>query len=103
MNFFDKQAVKGFGNVSDEAKAGLLEMMQDTDQRFIKWALKQIRKSNYVDNATIELVNVLGTNDQLIKIWKSKHANFYIENGGHLMVYENADEVNKKLRLIINS
>lgn len=101
IDFFDKQATKGFGNVSEEAKQGLLEMMQDTDQRFIKWSLKQIRKSKYIDNPKLELINILGTIDQLVQVWKLPDNNFYIKNGGHLMVYDNAEEINSTLKKIL--
>ena len=101
LNFFDKQAVKGFGNVSDEAKEGLMEMMRDTDPRLIKWSLKQIRKSKFIDNLKLELINILGTNDELVQKWELPNNNFFIKNGGHLMVYDNADEINDILKKIL--
>lgn len=102
LKFFDKQAVKGFGNVSAEAKEGLMEMMRDTDPKLIKWSLKQIRKSNYQNNDNIELVNILGTKDEMVQYWKLPNNNFYIKNAGHLMVYENAEDVNKILSTILS-
>ena len=102
LKFFDKQAVKGFGNVSNEAKEGLLEMMKDTDPKLIKWSLKQIRKSNYIQTSSFKLVNLLGTKDELIRKWELKENNYFIKNAGHLMVYENADEVNKILFTILS-
>lgn len=101
LKFFDKQAIKGFGNNSDEAKQGLTEMMRDTDPRLIKWSLKQIRKSKFIDNPKLELVNILGTNDELVQKWELTNNNFFIKNGGHLMVYDNADEINDILKKIL--
>lgn len=103
LKFFDKQAVKGFGNVSAEAKEGLMEMMRDTNPKLVKWSLQQIRKSNYSKNNNIKLFNVLGLNDELVQKWELPSSNFYINNGGHLMVYENAKEVNSILKKILQS
>lgn len=101
LKFFDKQAVKGFGNISVEAKEGLTEMMRDTDPKLIKWSLKQIRKSNFKAIPNTEIFNVLGTKDELVQKWELPNNNFYIKNGGHLMVYENADEINYILKKIL--
>lgn len=98
---FDKHFVKVFGDVSAEAKQGLIDMMNDTKQSFIKWALKQIRLSNYIDNTNVELYNILGTKDQLLKPWSLPSNNFTIEKGGHLMVYENAEEINSILKKLL--
>ncbi len=98
---FDKHFVKVFGNVSEEAKQGLIDMMNDTKQSFIKWALKQIRLSNYVDTTAFDLYNIIGTNDQLLKPWSLPNNNFLVEKGGHLIVYENADEVNSILETLL--
>jgi pimeloyl-ACP methyl ester carboxylesterase len=102
LKFFDKYAVKGFGNVSEEAKQGLLDMMKDTKPKLIKWSLKQIRKSNFKEISNIELFNILGTKDELVQKWELPNNNFYIKNGGHLMVYENADEINQVLKTILS-
>ncbi len=101
LKFIDKQAVKGFGNVSAEAKEGLMEMMRDTDPKLIKWSLKQIRKSKFIDNLKLELINILGTKDELVQKWELPNNNFFIKNGGHLMVYDNADEINDILKKIL--
>lgn len=102
LKLFDKLAVKGFGNVSNEAKEGLIEMMRDTSPELIKWSLKQIRKSKYIDTPSIKLINILGTKDELVQQWKLADNNYFVTNGGHLMVYENADEVNEVLNTIKN-
>lgn len=102
LKFFDRQAVKGFGNVSNEVKEGLMEMMKDTDPKLIKWSLKQIRKSNYINTSSFKLINILGTKDELVRKWELKEDNYFIKNAGHLMVYENADEVNKILFTILS-
>ena len=94
INWFDKIALQFFSIKSEEGKKGLLDMMQKTNPKFIKWALKQIRLSYYPNNINIELHNILGTKDKLVALWKLPHNNHYIKNAGHLMVYENADEVN---------
>lgn len=101
FDFFDKQAAKGFGNISAEAKEGLLEMMRDTDPKLIKWSLKQIRKNKFKTIPNTEIFNILGTKDELVQNWKLPNNNFYIKNGGHLMVYENATEISEILRTIL--
>ena len=78
-------------------------MMRDTNPKLIKWSLQQIRKSNYSKKNNIKLFNVLGLNDELVQKWELPSSNFYINNGGHLMVYENAKEVNSILKEILQS
>lgn len=101
LKFFDKQAVKGFGNVSEEAKVGLMEMMRDTHPKLIKWSLKQIRKSKFNNKLDTEIYNILGTKDEMVQFWKLPNNNFHIKNGGHLIVYENAEEINSILKKIL--
>ncbi|MDF1673119.1 MAG: alpha/beta hydrolase [Vicingaceae bacterium] len=106
LKFFDKQAVKGFGDVSEEAKQGLIEMMRDTNPKFIKWSLKQIRKSKFKMIPNTEIFNIIGTKDELVQNWELTSNNFHINNGSHLMVYDNADEINttlKKILQVVNS
>lgn len=101
MNWFDKLAVSFFGVKTREARDGLLEMFQQTDTKLMKWSLRQIQKSHYADACGVRLFNILGTKDQLVAQWKLPDHNYYIEGAGHLMVYEQANEVNKILEKLL--
>ncbi|MCB0401333.1 MAG: alpha/beta hydrolase [Flavobacteriales bacterium] len=101
MRWFDKIAVGFFGVKTREARDGLLDMFQHTDPKLVKWSLRQIRLSHYSDLCGVKLFNILGTKDQLVAYWKLPDHNFFIEGAGHLMVYEQADEVNQHLAKIL--
>lgn len=101
IKFLDKFALKFFSIKSNEGKEGLLDMMNKTDPKFTKWALNEIQKSEFNKTDKPNLYNVIGTKDKLVKTWRQNKNNFFVQDGGHLMVYENAEEINYHLESIL--
>lgn len=101
ISWFDKFALQFFSIKSKEGKEGLLDMMRKTEPKLIKWSLMQIRKFVFDENHSWNLHNIIGNKDKLLKNWQPKKNNHLINKGGHLMVYENATEINEILRNIL--
>jgi len=82
-----------FGPLTDEAKVLLGDIIHDTDRRFFKWAIGQIiRWKN--DTKPENLLQLHGKKDKIF--WNSK-AQYYIDGGGHFMVYTHGDVINSLL------
>ena len=86
-----------FGVTEPADKKLLKEVIHDTPTKFLKWAINEILNwQNEVrpDN----LFHIHGTNDKLFPFSLTK-ADKAVENGGHLMVYTNADLVSDLIRM----
>ena len=75
-----------FGAVDKEL---LTKIIQDTDPHFIKWALYIILTWNSPSSKG-NIIRIHGTNDKLIPL---KGDAKIIENGGHFMIVDRAEEV----------
>ncbi|MCZ4245755.1 alpha/beta fold hydrolase [Pedobacter punctiformis] len=90
-----------FGTKLPEEKDLLNKIVEDTDPNFLKWAIgvilawnNQVRPKN--------LYHIHGTNDKIFPI-KKVEPDFVIKNGGHFMVYQNAEEISTLINtLLIN-
>ena len=100
---FDKFALRFFSIKSEEGKEGLLDMMQKTDQKLTKWSMMQIQKFKHQANNDVKIFNIIGDKDKLLKNWKLLANNYPIKNAGHLMVYENAEQVNNTLKKLLQT
>lgn len=79
-----------FGTKTKKQKDLLKTILKETNNKFLKWAIDKI--VNW-DNWT-ELKNVTtihGTADRILPL---KTADFKIINGGHLMIFDKADQLN---------
>jgi pimeloyl-ACP methyl ester carboxylesterase len=103
ISWFDKFVVHFFSIKSKEGKEGFLDMMRKTDPKLTKWSMMQIRKFVFDKNHQWALHNIIGDKDKLLKTWGQEKNNYLINKGGHLMVYENAKEINKTLKEILKS
>lgn len=86
-----------FGIESNKEKALLRSIINDTDIKFLKWAIQQIvswKNEVHLDN----IVSIHGTSDRLLP---HRDADFKIENGGHLMIINKASEINKVIKRVI--
>jgi len=86
-----------FGTKTKKQKDLLKEILKETGDKFLKWAIDKI--VNW-ENVT-ELKNVKTIHGTADRILPFKTADFKIINGGHLMIIDKADELNgvlKKLR-----
>jgi pimeloyl-ACP methyl ester carboxylesterase len=89
-----------FGVSSITEKSLLKVILENTDPTFLKWAIDKIAK--WKNEIKLEnCFHIHGSNDKLLPIAFIK-PDFLIENGGHFMVLNRADEINifiqKKLR-----
>jgi len=85
-----------FGVTAPADKKLLKEVIHDTPTQFLKWAINEIlhwKNEVRPDN----LFHIHGTNDKLFPFSITK-ADKAVENGGHLMVYTNADSVSNLIR-----
>ncbi len=89
-----------FGTESAEDKMLLNNYLKNADPPYIRWALKAIM--NWKNTALPPgLVHLHGTRDSVIPLPKS--ADYKIEKGGHLMVYNRADEISRILLRILGN
>ena len=95
QNFF-------FGTQSNAEAKLLTKIINDTDRRFLKWAIGSILSWRN-DLIPERLYHIHGTKDKILYSRKS-NPDFVIENGTHLMVYQNAAEISEIInKLIINA
>lgn len=80
-----------------EEKRLLSEIIRDTDQKFMKWAIDKIVrwKNNIIPSSAI-LIH--GSADRLFPASK---ADIIIPDGGHFMIVSNAKEVSEHIKRII--
>jgi len=83
-----------FGTKTKKQKDLLKEILKETGDKFLKWAIDKI--VNW-ENVT-ELKNVKTIHGTADKILPFKTADFKIINGGHLMIVDKADELNGVLK-----
>ncbi|MCF0071367.1 alpha/beta hydrolase [Dyadobacter sp. CY261] len=84
-----------FGADTPELKKLLKDILHDTDSKFLKWALIRMSGWGRKDRAE-NLFHIHGTADKLIPIVIVK-PDMVIKDGGHLMVYAQADQISKIL------
>jgi esterase/lipase len=87
----------GAGN--REMKAIVYNYVKNTDPEFIRWSLNIIVNWSHVDRPP-NLIHLHGSNDHLLPC-KYVKADYVIEKGGHLMVMNKAEEINKILQIIL--
>lgn len=87
------------GVQSPEEKEMVHAYRKNVDQRYTNWAIQVIL--NWKNNAAPEnLYHIHGDNDRIFPIKKIK-ADYTIAKGGHLMILNKSDEVNKCIDLIL--
>lgn len=95
MKSANKFTYRYFGAHSPEEKKLLKQILAGTDSRFLKWALVKISSWHRKEKAA-NLYHIHGTEDNLITPNLVK-PDAWINGGGHLMVYSQADEVSELL------
>jgi pimeloyl-ACP methyl ester carboxylesterase len=85
-----------FGIKSKEENKLLKQIIEDTDTVFSEWAIDRLMKWDN-KTSTSFLLHIHGTKDRIFPIDKIKSA-VLIENGGHLMILNKADQIS----LLIN-
>lgn len=88
-----------FGASSTADKKILKQTLIDTDPNFLKWAIDRVVKwTNLIQIQNI--FHIHGTSDRILPL-SFVTPNLIIENGGHLMTLNKADELNKILRPLL--
>lgn len=90
-----------FGIESSEEKQLLKSILQDTDSKFLNWAINEIvnwKSEIYPENC----FHIHGNKDRIIPI-KNVKADFVIENGGHFMTVSKAKEIQEIIFYSITS
>lgn len=82
-----------FGVKSETDKAMLKAILEDTDVRFFRWAMNNIA---HWDNTVVplNLIHIHGTDDNIIP-FENVQADYAIEGGGHLMVFNHAAAISR--------
>ncbi len=85
-----------FGAENETDKKILSEILKDTNEKFLKWAIdKIVTWKNKTENRNS--IHIHGTADRILPIkfvkWKIK-----VENGGHFMTLNKAEELTKIVR-----
>jgi pimeloyl-ACP methyl ester carboxylesterase len=89
------------GAKKQAAKNYIENVARHSDIKFYRWAIENIITwQNEIVPSNI--THIHGTNDKLLP-YKFVKAHIPVNNGGHLMVIENAEEISALLRNIINS
>jgi pimeloyl-ACP methyl ester carboxylesterase len=95
MRFYEKR----FGVRSKTGKKIYQNVIKQADISFNRWAIHALL---YWDNMEVpaNIVHVHGTADKILP-YKNITCNYTIQNGGHLMVMENAREISAILQELI--
>ena len=83
--------IRMFGAHTPEEKQLMTSVLNDTDGRFLKWALRAMfswRNTTYPAG----LIHIHGTADKMIPP-ENVHPTHWIEGGEHIMIYSRADEI----------
>ena len=89
-----------FGVEGEEDKALLHDYLIKADPAFIKWALKSILEWEN-DEFPTGVIHIHGTSDRVIPI--PDHVHFKVEEGGHMMVFNKAEEISVLLMKALSS
>ncbi|MFZ4799726.1 MAG: alpha/beta hydrolase [Bacteroidia bacterium] len=90
-----------FGVKNQNEKDLLKNILADTNDIFLKWALGKIGKwKNIIIHSN--LIHIHGDNDRILPISFSK-PNYQIKGGGHFMTLNNASEITEILKKEINN
>lgn len=88
-----------FGAETKFDKELLKQIIHDTDTQFLKWAIDKVLKWN--NSIQIKnLTHIHGTKDRILP-YRYVTNNITINNGGHLMLLNKSEELNKIIREIL--
>ncbi|MBK9255575.1 MAG: alpha/beta hydrolase [Saprospiraceae bacterium] len=85
-----------FGISSTFEKQLLDQILIDTDPTFLKWAVDKVAR--WKNQTKIKnIFHIHGTNDRILPL-SFVNCNMNVKNGGHLMILNKSDEVNKIIK-----
>ncbi|MEO5644365.1 MAG: alpha/beta hydrolase [Bacteroidia bacterium] len=82
-----------FGAKSREDKKLLQQIIRESDNKIIRWSVRQILNWK---GATVAVYHIHGTKDRLLPL-KNVNVNAKVKDGGHFMVYNKAEEIERIL------
>jgi pimeloyl-ACP methyl ester carboxylesterase len=88
------------GVASKEDKAIIYNYAKYADHDLVRWSLHAIVNWDQPDRLP-GIVHLHGSNDRMLPL-KYTHPDFIIKGGGHLMIFNKADEVNKILNEVLS-
>ncbi len=91
--------IVGAGTAED--KAVIYHYIKNADPAFIRWSLNAIVSWNQQERLP-GIVQLHGGNDHLLPV-KFTRPDYTIDKGGHLMILNRADEVNKILHKVLST
>lgn len=89
-----------FGAETDEDEALLTAILKDSDGKFMKWAMRAValwQNDNYLQ----PVAHIHGRKDHMI-FPENVHADHWIEDGGHIMVYNRAEQISRIIEQELN-
>lgn len=89
------------GAASNEDKAIIYRYAKFADPELIRWSMHAIVTWNQPERLA-GIIHLHGSNDHMLPI-KYTYPDYVIKNGGHLMVFNRAEEVNKILREVLEN
>ena len=87
------------GAASKEDKAIIINYAKFADPNLVRWSLHAIVNWNQPQRLP-GIIHLHGSNDLMLPL-RYTHPNYVIKNGGHLMIFNKADEVNKILNEVL--
>jgi pimeloyl-ACP methyl ester carboxylesterase len=89
-----------FGMKTKAEKKLLKSILTDTNSSFLKWAINSILKWDNEYQIT-RLIQIHGSEDKILPKQNIIKVDYEIDKGGHLMIYNRANEINQILRRIL--
>lgn len=86
-----------FGTETKSERDLLRNIINDTDEKFLKWAMGRIAGWKN-ETVLMNTIKIHGTNDRILPLTK---ADFEIMNGGHLMIVNRGEEISNLLKRIL--
>ena len=86
---------------SREDKAIIYNYARSADPALVRWSLDAIVNWNQPDRLP-GIVHLHGSSDRMLPI-KYTHPDYIIKDGGHLMIFNKADEVNRILQQVLGA
>jgi len=87
------------GAGSKEDKAIIINYAKFADPDLVRWSIHAIVNWNQPDRLP-GVVHLHGSNDRMLPL-RYTHPDYIIKDGGHLMIFNKADEVNKILNEVL--
>ena len=88
------------GANTKEDKAIIINYAKSADPNLVRWSLHAIFNWDHPQRLP-GIIHLHGSNDRTLPV-KYTHPNYIIKDGGHLMVFNKADEVNKILTEVLS-